>query len=173
MTATAKTRKRPTARHIPAEAFARGPFSPLFHHAAELVGKRWTAAILYSLFHGLQRFPSFSPTLADARFSASLGKRCLFLLAPLAMFVGRDSTNMGNALNRFTDLVNATPGISNRMLGERLKELEVEGILERHVCAETPVRIEYLMTAKGLALRAVIMKLNDWAITWADAPAAD
>lgn len=127
LTASAKTPKRP-AKHIPEEAFARGPFSPLFHHAAELVGKRWTAAILYSLFHGL---------------------------------------------NRFTDLVNAIPGVSNRMLSERLKELELEGILERHVYAETPVRIEYLMTEKGLALRTVLMTLNNWAITWGDTPAAD
>lgn len=126
--ATAKTQKRSDAKRIPAEAFARGPFAPLFHHAAELVGKRWTAAILYSLFHGL---------------------------------------------NRFTDLVNAIPGVSNRMLSERLKELELEGILERHVYNETPVRIEYQMTEKGLALRAVFIKLNDWAITWGDAPAAD
>lgn len=127
-TATAKMQKRFTAKHIPEEAFARGPFSPLFHHAAELVGKRWTAAILYSLFHGL---------------------------------------------NRFTDLVNAIPGVSNRMLSERLKELESEGILERHVYNETPVRIEYLMTEKGLALRTVLMTLNKWAITWKDAPTAD
>ena len=126
LTATAKTQKLPTAKRIPKEAFARGPFSPLFHHAAELVGKRWTAAILYSLFHGL---------------------------------------------NRFTDLVNAIPGVSNRMLSERLKELELAGILERHVYAETPVRIEYLMTEKGLALRTVLMTLNNWAITWGDTPA--
>ena len=59
------------------------------------------------------------------------------------------------------------------MLSERLKELELEGILERHVYAETPVRIEYLMTEKGLALRTVLMTLNNWAITWGDTPAAD
>ena len=122
-----KTQKLLAAKRIPAEAFARGPFAPQFHHAAELVGKRWTAAILYSLFHGL---------------------------------------------NRFTDLVNAIPGVSNRMLSERLKELELEGILERHVYNETPVRIEYQMTEKGLALRAVFIKLNDWAITWSDTSAA-
>ena len=123
---TRKTQIRtPTkATRLPDNAFARGPFSPLFHHAAELVGKRWTAAILYSLFHGL---------------------------------------------NRFTDLVNAIPGMSARMLSERLKELETEGIIRRNVIPETPVRVEYALTEKGDALRPIFIAINHWANQWLEA----
>jgi len=59
--------------------------------------------------------------------------------------------------------------ISGRLLSERLKELEQEGIVHREVYPETPVRIEYSLTKKGLALKPVLKEIEQWAETWIDA----
>jgi|SRR5579875_661539 len=96
-------------------------FCPRYHHAVELIGRRWTGAILRALLAGV---------------------------------------------DRFSDLAHAIPGLSDRMLSERLKELEAEGIVERIVIPETPVRIEYHLTKKGRALSSVIDALANWAETW-------
>jgi DNA-binding HxlR family transcriptional regulator len=53
------------------------------------------------------------------------------------------------------------------MLSERLRELEAEGIVQRLVRAEKPVRVEYLLTRKGQALGSVIEAVSGWAETWA------
>ena len=98
-----------------------GPFNPSFLAATELVGKRWTGAIVWAIYYGH---------------------------------------------NRFGELQTAIPGLSPRMLSERLKELEAEGVLDRNVFADTPVRIEYRLTEKGLALRGVLVALSKWAIRW-------
>jgi DNA-binding HxlR family transcriptional regulator len=68
--------------------------------------------------------------------------------------------------NRFTDIAQAVPNMSARMLTERLKELELEGILMRTVYPQTPVRIEYALTKKGIALEAVMNEIQKWAETW-------
>ena len=106
---------------ISSDAFKDGPFSQAFHAATELIGKRWTGAILYSLFHGL---------------------------------------------TRFSDLETAIPGLSARMLSERLKELEMQGVVRREVIPETPVRIEYTLTEKGNTLRPIMIAINQWASHW-------
>jgi DNA-binding HxlR family transcriptional regulator len=106
---------------MPDQPTPTGPFDPSFLAATELIGKRWTAAIVWAIYHGH---------------------------------------------NRFGDLQHNIPGLSARMLSERLKELEAEDILERNVYAETPVRIEYQLTEKGLALRTVLVALGKWAIKW-------
>lgn len=54
------------------------------------------------------------------------------------------------------------------MLSERMKDLESEGILVRHVYPETPVRIEYELTEKGKALRPVMNQIQDWAEHWVE-----
>ena len=105
---------------IPDRARTEGPFSPVFHEAAELVGRRWTGAILYGLAHGL---------------------------------------------HRFSDLEEAIPGLSARLLTERLRELEDAGVVER-VARATGSRRSYQLTEKGDALRPVLMALNQWAVTW-------
>jgi DNA-binding HxlR family transcriptional regulator len=66
------------------------------------------------------------------------------------------------------------PDITDRMLSERLQELEQEGIVERTVIPDTPVRVEYALTRKGRALGAAIDAIADWAHKWppADTPAA-
>lgn len=69
---------------------------------------------------------------------------------------------------RFTDIRDAIPDLSDRMLSERLKELEVEGVIERRVHPETPVRVEYRLTEKGRALETAIGAVSDWAETWVE-----
>jgi DNA-binding HxlR family transcriptional regulator len=92
-----------------------------FHHAIELIGRRWTGAII----------------------SLLLQSRC-----------------------RFAALRDAIPEITDRMLSERLQELESEGILERTVIPETPVRVEYSLTKKGRALAAAVEAISEWAHKW-------
>ena len=94
---------------------------PRYHHAVELIGRRWTGAILMVL-------------LQDT--------------------------------SRFTDIVQAVPGLSDRLLSERLKELEAEGIVQRIVHAETPVRIEYQLTPMGRDLSDVTEAVSCWAERW-------
>src|SRR4051812_18022943 len=67
---------------------------------------------------------------------------------------------------RFTVLSAAIPDITDRMLSDRLRELEEEGILERIVIPETPVRVEYALTKKGRALASAIDAITDWAHRW-------
>src|SRR6476469_6971976 len=100
-----------------------------FHRASELIGRRWTGAIIYVL----------------------MKSRC-----------------------RFAMLRDAIPDITDRMLSERLQELEQEGIVERTVVPDTPVRVEYALTKKGRALTTAIEAISDWADKWveADQPAA-
>jgi DNA-binding HxlR family transcriptional regulator len=109
---------------IPDRARTEGPFSAVFHEAAELVGRRWTGAILYALAHGL---------------------------------------------HRFSELHDAIPGVSARVLTERLRELEDAGVVER-VSQGTSSRRSYQLTDKGDALRPVLIALNHWAVDWASSP---
>src|SRR3954451_21666161 len=57
---------------------------------------------------------------------------------------------------RFSELRAVIPGVSDRILSERLKELEGEGIVQRDVYPETPVRILYSLTEKGSFLHRVV-----------------
>jgi len=67
---------------------------------------------------------------------------------------------------RFSQIRSIVPGLSDRLLSERLKELEAEGIVDRCVLPETPVRIDYRLTAKGEALATVVAATSTWAETW-------
>jgi DNA-binding HxlR family transcriptional regulator len=98
-----------------------------FHRASELIGRRWTGAIIFVL----------------------LKSRC-----------------------RFAELGAAIPDITDRMLSDRLQELEAEGIIERTVVPDTPVRVEYALTRKGRALMSAIDAITDWAHKWIPAEAA-
>lgn len=64
---------------------------------------------------------------------------------------------------RFAALRDNIPGITDRMLSERLQELEDEGVVERAVVPDTPVRVEYSLTKKGRALAEAIGSIADWA----------
>src|SRR5437763_7245064 len=102
------------------------PFCPRYHYAVELIGRRWTGAIVRML-------------LAEPR--------------------------------RFAELATSIPDLSDRMLAERLRELEVEGIVSRTVVPEIPVRVEYALTPMGRALEASIRALGHWAEEWLPADA--
>jgi DNA-binding HxlR family transcriptional regulator len=67
---------------------------------------------------------------------------------------------------RFGEIADQIEGVSDRMLSERLKEFEAEGLIERRVYPETPVRIEYRLTEKGQALDTVIEAMADWSHRW-------
>ncbi len=67
---------------------------------------------------------------------------------------------------RFSEMTTIIAGLSDRLLSERLKELEACGIVERSVYPETPVRIEYALTAKGRELDQVVQAIQSWANAW-------
>lgn len=69
---------------------------------------------------------------------------------------------------RFSDISDAIPGLHDRLLSERLKELEHEGVVERIVIPETPVRIEYHVTPKGRDLDSIMDAISDWAGKWVE-----
>ncbi len=54
------------------------------------------------------------------------------------------------------------------MLSDRLRVLEEEGIVERQVYPETPVRVEYRLTQKGRALEPALKALGKWATRYVD-----
>jgi DNA-binding HxlR family transcriptional regulator len=92
-----------------------------YHRAVELIGKRWSGAIVFVLMEG-----------------------------PL----------------RFSEVKLLVPDISDRLLSERMKELEAEGIVQRRVIDGMPVRVEYCLTAKGRALEPAVRSLKVWARSW-------
>lgn len=98
-----------------------GAVCPHFHHAIELIGKRWTGAIVCALTERPMRY-------------AELGK--------------------------------AIPGLSDRLLSQRLRELEEEGLVQRQVEAGTPVRVTYSLTEAGQQLDPVLSELKAWARRW-------
>ena len=98
-----------------------GNICPRFHLAVELVGGRWTGAIISRLLAGRARY---------------------------------------------NELRAAIPDISDRMLSERLRVLETEGVVTRTVVPESPVRVEYELTAKGRALEEAIAAIGKWATRW-------
>lgn len=63
---------------------------------------------------------------------------------------------------RFTELLAAAGGVSDRMLTKRLRELEAAGIVTRHRYREVPPRVEYALTERGQALRPVIEAMERW-----------
>ena len=69
---------------------------------------------------------------------------------------------------RFSEIRDAIPELTDRMLSERLKELELRGVIERRVLPTTPVRISYHLTPKGADLRDVVLGLQAWAERWAE-----
>lgn len=68
---------------------------------------------------------------------------------------------------RFCSIESSLP-ISGRLLSERLKDLEQEGIVKREVFPETPVRIEYSLTEKGMALEPIIREIEKWSQNWVE-----
>jgi DNA-binding HxlR family transcriptional regulator len=71
---------------------------------------------------------------------------------------------------RFCELTATVEGLSDRVLSDRLRELEVEGVVERIVYPQIPVRVEYKLTEKGLDLRPVVEAIHKWAEKWVALP---
>ena len=94
---------------------------PLYHQAVELIGKRWTGAIMQVLMPG-----------------------------PL----------------RFSEVAHAIPELSDRLLSERMKELEARGVVERRVEPGPPVRVEYALTSMGHDLGPALGEIKAWAHRW-------
>ena len=94
---------------------------PDYHAAVEMIGKRWTGAILWAL----NERPHY-----------------------------------------FAELLLAIPGLSDRLLSRRLRELETEGLVERSVHEGSPARVSYSLTDKGRALEPAIRELRTWARRW-------
>lgn len=65
--------------------------------------------------------------------------------------------------------IESSIGVSGRVLSERLKDLENEGIVKREVFPETPVRIEYSLTEKGIALEPLMKEMEKWSQNWLEA----
>jgi DNA-binding HxlR family transcriptional regulator len=67
---------------------------------------------------------------------------------------------------RYNELRATIPDISDRMLSERLRELESASIITRTVFPESPVRVEYELSAKGRALEDAIVAIEKWSSRW-------
>ena len=118
-------------------------------------GKLPTSGIL-GLMEAIGRVADFALCPRYERAMAVLGKRWTGLIIRALL----DGTCRFNGISAFV------PGLSDRLLSERLKELEGEGILARNVYPETPVRIEYRLTPKGEGLRPVFGACQYWADAW-------
>ncbi|MHB8573224.1 MAG: winged helix-turn-helix transcriptional regulator [Candidatus Dormibacteria bacterium] len=71
-----------------------------------------------------------------------------------------------NGPHRFNALLGTVPGISDRLLTERLRELEAEGLVTRNVLPGPPVGVEYALTEKALELQPVVNAIASWAERW-------
>ena len=100
---------------------------PFYHEAVELVGRRWTGAILRVLMDG-----------------------------PL----------------RFSEIAQAIPELSDRLLSERMKELEARGIVERRVVDGRPPGVRYELSRMGRELEPALAEIQHWAKRWLDSRAA-
>ncbi len=96
---------------------------PLYHEAIELIGRRWTGAIVGVLI------------------------------------VRQEGM-------RFGEIATAVPELSDRLLSERMKELEARGLVQRTVQPGRPVRVEYALTEMGRELAPAVQELRAWAKRW-------
>ncbi len=65
---------------------------------------------------------------------------------------------------RFLHLQRRTKGISQKVLNEKLKELEKDGLIQKKVFAEVPPRVEYRLTDLGEELFPALQAMQDWAM---------
>lgn len=112
----------PVQRTVVATRGQRPACCPKYHQAIELIGRRWTGAIV----------------------SVLLRREAL----------------------RFCEIAEAVPELSDRLLSERMKELERNGLVVRTVYPGRPVRVEYELTEMGRALAPAVHELERWARRW-------
>jgi len=65
---------------------------------------------------------------------------------------------------RFGEFRRLTPGVSQRMLTQHLRELERDGLVHREVYREAPPRVEYSLTARGRTMEPLLHQMNAWAM---------
>lgn len=76
--------------------------------------------------------------------------------------------HLKEAPRRFSELRRLIPDVSEKMLTQRLRELEAEGIVSRAVLSATPPHVEYDLTDEGRTLAPALQALYDWGETWAE-----
>jgi DNA-binding HxlR family transcriptional regulator len=69
---------------------------------------------------------------------------------------------------RFNEILAAVPGLSDRLLTERLRELEREGLVDRTVSADRPIRVSYRLTERGRSLDTIIEQIGEWSERWVE-----
>lgn len=69
--------------------------------------------------------------------------------------------------SHFNELLEHVPGINPKSLSQRLKELEKEGLISKEITAQSPVRIEYRLTARGYAIVPILRSMARWSLEWA------
>ncbi|SEN32815.1 transcriptional regulator, HxlR family [Paenibacillus sophorae] len=69
---------------------------------------------------------------------------------------------------RFGEIESCLSNLSGKVLSDRLKEMENEGIIQRTVYPDIPVRIEYSLTAKGTALAPILKEIGSWSSEWVE-----
>lgn len=74
---------------------------------------------------------------------------------------------------RFKEISEFIPPMSDKMLAERIRELESEKLIKRTVYPEKPVRIEYELTEKGMSLKPAIKAIEEWAESWGESSCKD
>ncbi|MBO0777292.1 MAG: helix-turn-helix transcriptional regulator [Ktedonobacteraceae bacterium] len=74
---------------------------------------------------------------------------------------------------RFCELTAHVEGLSDRVLSDRLRELEAEGVVQRIVYPQIPVRVEYQLTEKGRELKPVVDAIHAWAEKWVTLPSGE
>lgn len=67
-----------------------------------------------------------------------------------------------NEPKRFLELQRITNGISQKVLNEKLKELENDELISKIVYAEVPPRVEYYLTDKGNELTKIVKEIEGW-----------
>jgi DNA-binding HxlR family transcriptional regulator len=72
---------------------------------------------------------------------------------------------------RYSELAARLPGLGDKTLSARLKELEAKGFISRRVLPEPPIRVEYALTPKGAAFRSVMEAIHDWGRQFGGEPA--
>jgi DNA-binding HxlR family transcriptional regulator len=88
---------------------------------------------------------------ADAALDVLHGKWKVHLLCSMARGIHRHGTLLG-----------CLPGVSKKVMTDTLRALERDGLVDRRIYAEVPVRVEYSLTALGWALAGPLMALADW-----------
>jgi DNA-binding HxlR family transcriptional regulator len=65
---------------------------------------------------------------------------------------------------RFNQLQRDLNGISHRTLTKQLRELEADGLVERHDFLEIPPRVEYRLSSLGHSLEPILLAMHEWAV---------